>query len=444
MKFEELREQYETFIYKGYNIEKTEQSYNITYNFNIENLETFNPKWSFPYSKEIDPKILDILVFHLGMVELISYWKSVCPKEIKINCGYLSNAQINFYNKLYFHGLGEFLYLNNIDITEEELLTINPSNIKEEILIDNNTYDNILIPIGGGKDSATSLEILKNEKFYTFVINNNQTTKNVIDLCTNKLGSIETKRTLDKKLLDLNAKGYLNGHTPFSAMSAYSSVISAYLNGIKYITFSNENSANESTVKDSTVNHQYSKTIEFENDFRNNLKTIIDTDIEYLSLLRPLSEIQITSIFSKAKQYHEAFKSCNKGSKEGIWCTNCSKCLFVYIMLLPYLTSEELINIFGEDLLNKESLEIYFKELCGISENKPFECVGTRSEVVASLKYYIENNNSLLTDKYKDYLNNQPISIKELLNDYNEEHNVNEYFEKLIKENLYESTRNFK
>ena len=67
-------------------------------------------------------------------------------------------------------------------------------------------------------------------------------------------------------MLQLNSEGYINGHTPFSAIVAFSSVLTAALNGQKYITLSNENSANESTVKDSKVNHQYSKSYEFELD----------------------------------------------------------------------------------------------------------------------------------------------------------------------------------
>ena len=50
-----------------------------------------------------------------------------------------------------------------------------------------------------------------------------------------------------------------------------------------------------------------------------------------------------------------------------------------------------------KNLLNKESLEKYFRELVGIDENKPFECVGTRSEVVASLKYIIEKGEKAKT-----------------------------------------------
>ena len=65
---------------------------------------------------------------------------------------------------------------------------------------------------------------------------------------------IVAKRTLDKNMLELNKKGYLNGHTPFSAIVAFSAVINAYINGYKYGVLSNEDSANESTVLGSDVN----------------------------------------------------------------------------------------------------------------------------------------------------------------------------------------------
>ena len=59
---------------------------------------------------------------------------------------------------------------------------------------------------------------------------------------------VTVKRTLDKNMLELNRQGYLNGHTPYSAIVAFSSTIAAYMSGLRYIALSNESSANESTV----------------------------------------------------------------------------------------------------------------------------------------------------------------------------------------------------
>ena len=154
-------------------------------------------------------------------------------------------------------------------------------------------------------------------------------------------------------------------------------------------------------------------------------------------MLRPLTEIQIASLFSGYKAYHKAFRSCNAGSKQGIWCCNCPKCLFVYIIMSPFLSEAELIDIFGEKLLDKESLDKDFRELMGIEENKPFECVGTRREVQTAMKHFRANGGkSLLTDRYGDFIDSSPASLDELLSEWNDEHNVPPAFEKKLKEVL--------
>ena len=77
-------------------------------------------------------------------------------------------------------------------------------------------------------------------------------------------------------------------------------------------------------------------------------------------------------LFAKYKEFHKIFKSCNVGSKKDIWCGSCPKCLFVYIILSPFLNEDELNEIFGENLLNKIELLDTFKQLSGIYKNKPF------------------------------------------------------------------------
>ena len=47
-----------------------------------------------------------------------------------------------------------------------------------------------------------------------------------------------------------------------------------------------------------------------------------------------------------SRNIHKIFKSCNVGSKSipWNWCCDCPKCLFVYIILSPFLTKEERIK----------------------------------------------------------------------------------------------------
>ena len=53
-KFEELREKYPIFIYKGYNINCEETVCKIEYLFEIPGLTEFHPTWEFPIKKEFD------------------------------------------------------------------------------------------------------------------------------------------------------------------------------------------------------------------------------------------------------------------------------------------------------------------------------------------------------------------------------------------------------
>jgi len=106
----------------------------------------------------------------------------------------------------------------------------------------------------------------------------------------------------------------------------------------------------------------------------------------YYSYLRKLSELKIAKKFARYPQYFSVFRSCNAGSKENKWCCNCPKCLFAYIILAPFIDKQTLLQIFGEDLLNKPEMKHYLNQLTGKEATKPFECVGTVKEVVAALK----------------------------------------------------------
>lgn len=173
-------------------------------------------------------------------------------------------------------------------------------------------------------------------------------------------------------------------------------------------------------MKDSDINHQYSKSIAFEKDFRDYVYNYINEDINYYSFLRPLSELQIALLFSQFSAYFPVFKSCNVGSKTDIWCCNCSKCLFTFIILSPFLSPTVLKTIFSVNLFDKENLIPTLQELIGETEAKPFECVGTIEEVCIALCESIQQYKTLPpllhyfknTSHYQTFKN---ISIQDVL-----------------------------
>ena len=389
-------------------------------------------------------KILEELIFQLGLAETISYYKITCPKKVRIECGTLTGEQRAWWRKLYYNGLGEFMYRNGIEVSEEELLTIECPSPEEQGVRkpfqDPTEYKGFLVPVGGGKDSVVTLETLRGQDIMTYHINDDSAIDEVIGVFNHTENDCRAKRTLDPNMLELNRKGYLNGHTPFSAIVAFSSTAAAFLSGRRMIALSNETSANETTVRGSFVNHQYSKSYEFEQDFQNYIGQITTSDIHYFSFLRPLAEIEIAALFAQCRDYHRIFLSCNRGSKKGIWCCDCPKCLFVYIILSPFLPEEELVGIFGEKLLDKPSLEKDFRELVGIDENKPFECVGTRSEVGCALKAFVEKGGrSLLTDRYREEILGERESLAEYLNCWEDRNHVPSEYQQILKEKLVEA-----
>ena len=170
----------------------------------------------------------------------------------------------------------------------------------------------------------------------------------------------------------------------------------------------------------------------------------LKADVYYFSMLRPLNELQIAMLFAKNEEYHKIFRSCNVGSKSipWKWCGNCPKCLFVYIILSPFLYKNKLIEIFKEDLYEKEGLLDTFIELCGYGKTKPFECVGTYEEVNFAISKTIQNlieNNVKLPYLLKYYNENYSLTNTkvDITKQYNEENNLPKQFDEILRKAIF-------
>ena len=437
-KYESFRRTYPEFVYDCYHYDVQSDGLHIVFTFRIGDNILFSPTAFIPNRSFLNfdqPKdILDTLVFNIGMIELVSYWKCFCPPKVTVKCGTLSDSQIRFWKKIYFNGLGEFFYINGIHATIEDFIkiecpnegfrvlgekgcrvfgikqTLKPFNLQTFKPSNPQTLNqaNYLVPIGGGKDSVVTLEQLNSHsdrRPVPLIMNPRGATIGCIEAAGYSMDDVLViHRSIHPRLLELNSQGCLNGHTPFSAMLAFYTLLASQLSGIPNIALSNESSANEATVADSGVNHQYSKSLEFENDFRSYVAENLPGGYNYFSFLRPLSELQIAMLFSRYGKYHPVFRSCNVGSKEDIWCGRCAKCLFAYIILSPFIPPQQLNTIFGKNMLDDPEMRQFFDELTGHAETKPFECVGTIDEVNTALSMAVErwypNHRPVLLEGY--------------------------------------------
>lgn len=426
MTFDELRKKHPVFTYNGYRYELIDNNLHIQFDFQIGNDIHFEPKMELQVGQYAhfprDLSILDGIIFNIGMIELISYWKCACCPIIHIKPYKLNYDQQLWWAKLYWKGLGEFSYKNGIRCNFEDFIeftfNVNAPDISTAAFPKVEESQRVIVPIGGGKDSVVTLEELRQQcEIVPFIINPRGATIDCAAVAgfTQPEQIIILKREISPRLLELNAAGYLNGHTPFSAMLAFYTTLLSAVTGIRNIALSNESSANEPTIPGTYINHQYSKSLEFEEDFRQYVHDEMNDINHYYSYLRPLIELQIAEKFAQYPQYFKIFKSCNAGSKENKWCCNCPKCLFAYIILSPFIDDATMIEIFGEDLLNKKELEQYFDELAGLSKNKPFECVGTIGEVNEAMRRLCSSR----PDKYliKHYINAQLAQLEDAMFD---------------------------
>ena len=340
-------------------------------------------------------KTLNHFLYYLHIAAGISYYKAFIPDVIKVETQPMSTSTARFFEKFYLNGLGEFAYKNKLDLKNQIKFPFDEST--EQRLSVLNLRRRTAVPIGGGKDSAVTLETLKNinEPVVGVSVGHHSSIEEIAAIAEVPLFQI--RRFLSPNLFELNKQGALNGHVPIVGILSFIFLVAAILYDFDAIAMSNERSANSGNMlyKGREINHQWSKSSDFENTFQRLIKNELSKGINYFSMLRPLSEFQIAQLFAAVPKYHQAFTSCNRAFKikdrlSSKWCCECDKCRFVFLILSPFLKKDELIKIFGKNLFGEMTYLEKYKALLGLEGYKPFECVGEFEESQAAL-YLIQN-----------------------------------------------------
>jgi hypothetical protein len=73
------------------------------------------------------------------------------------------------------------------------------------------------------------------------------------------------------------------------------------------------------------------------------------------------------------------------------WCCECDKCRFVFLVLAAFLDRETMAGIFGRNLLDDRDAIPGYRELAGLTANRPLDCVGEADEVIAALTRLAQN-----------------------------------------------------
>jgi hypothetical protein len=396
---------YRQFIFENYLFNPDTKTLSLYYNFDdsLSFTETFTFNFEFAdYNSDTLDRAFQLLFFMAG----ISYYKAYLAPEIVVRKGQLDQRMAEFFGKTYQRGLGEFFYINQLDPRTAISFPTTETDIP---VTKTSASPGILVGLGGGKDSLVSLELLKNSNadVATWSLNH----KKQLLLLVEHIGlpHYHVEREWDPRLLELNREGAYNGHVPISAIFATCGTVVAILSGRQDVSVSNELSANEPTlhVDGIAINHQYSKSAEFEVDYQAVLAHVFLNGPRYYSFLRPLSELRIAELFCKAdslNRYKGIFSSCNRAyvhtSDHIFWDGTCPKCAFFFVAMLPFAQVDQLTAIFGgKNLLHESELDQTYRQLLGISGEKPLECVGEIKESRTAMRLCQAKDQSLI-DKY--------------------------------------------
>ena len=355
--------------------------------------ETFEfPEALGPLAAAADPAVGRALL-GLHLAAGTSYWKTCIPRDLAVENASLSGDDATFWNAVYTLGLGEFFYRNQIDPTGRASFRATPGHVLPPAPARPAKGPSLLL-WGGGKDSVVSHEILESAGETHELLSIGRTDWEWVRRSAAAAGNVlhVVSRHLDPKLVAMNAAGALNGHVPVNAVLAFAGTLVALLCGRPAVIASNEASASfgNAAWHGIDVNHQWSKSLEFERLFRGWLRDHLGSGPEYVSLLRPLTELRIVKAFATHPKYFDAVTSCNANFRQSgpaarRFCLACPKCVFVSLMARPWLDDAAYHALFGGDPLADPANLTLVEELLGARGAKPFECVGTPEETVAAL-----------------------------------------------------------
>lgn len=360
------------------------------FGYEIPGAAEFTEKVVFPGAPvQVDEQkqnALDQILFLAHIALGISYYKAFLPDQIQVLSGALTREQAVFFDEFYLKGLGEFAIKNNLNLQGKIHFPFQENNSQQIAL---SLKPKALVPVGGGKDSCVVMELLKELNIPATGVACGGSKSQSACAQRSGLSYITFQRTIDPKLMELNASGTVyNGHIPITGVLAFLLWALAILRNEKYVVMACEKSANSGNLKQGNliINHQWSKSFEFEKMFYA-LTQPITPDFRYFSLLRPISEAHIAKLFAaKCAAYFDVFTSCNKAFKLDLgkrldrWCGTCDKCRFVFLILAPFMDKATLIHAVGTNPLDDKTQVDGYRELLGLSGHKPFECVGEVDE----------------------------------------------------------------
>lgn len=365
-----------------------QKQYTVTIDLPVELAARFN---NFDKTA-LEPTLCAIALAFSAFFFKLADFKSICAGSFA-----LDKCSAAFFSHSIQSGMGEFRYIQGLN--PKKAIEVASLNSREPAPRKSSTKDHLIMLNGGGKDTIVAGELLKlcGQDFTWVTIRPNRSRRSVVELSGNP-SSIEVGYHVDEAVN--TDKVYPWGHIPHTSIILSLGLLIAQLIDARYVCAGNEQSANFGNIdfKGFELNHQYTKSFEYEKGFHDYVSRCVTPDIKVFSILRPFHDIQLGMMFSQMTKYHASFLSCNTGVGRDEWCGACPKCAFTALALYPFIGSEGCKLIFGRDVLHSHIIRQHIVDLT-TAKIKPWECVGTQEESKLALKLILDNNPKLSFDR---------------------------------------------
>jgi hypothetical protein len=181
----------------------------------------------------------------------------------------------------------------------------------------------------------------------------------------------------------LGVRSILAAETPASVFAA---LPIALARGYRGLVVAHETSANASNLVWSAtgegVNHQWGKGWEAEQLLDHYVRSELLADVRYFSVLQPVHDEVIFELLARDAELAPLTHSCNIRKP---WCGACAKCAYVWLQMAAHLPAATVDATFGSELGERPANDRWFRELLGLAEHTPFECVGSAAEARLAL-----------------------------------------------------------
>jgi len=372
------------FSYRGYHVDGS----TITATYDLDGIP-FVERVEVPDADLTHPAV-DAIIELWYLLAGLSYYKTGAASVVDFGGHHVGPEALALVRAAYLDGLGEFAYRNGLDLSDISFVGAGPASDPVAIT----PSDRVLIPFGGGIDSCVTVEALSHLDRTLFVMSPAHATFAPLEATAAVTGLPIARVSRHLDLEALRSHSRFNGHVPVTAMVTLLACVRALSDGLGGVVMSNEHSASvPNVISDGRpINHQWSKSAEAEVLLANAIRERVGASFTVASFLRDRSELWVAKEFSALTHFHPVFRSCNRAftqdqaSRAVSWCGHCDKCLFINLVLAPFVNRTTLATIFASEPLANPTLRGQLETLVGTGVNdKPFECVGDPTECAVAL-----------------------------------------------------------